>query len=512
MKNNRIAVRGDNTLEGTISLAPAVAALRSRYPESEIIFVGNESMREAVGLLPGVNGFSSDFNSVNPGATFSISGPAGSESVDWKIYLEGPALGAEGNPYHHIDLLRKVVGADLVDVNFELIAPSTDTSIFPPGLLSGEEGLRIAICVGSLEISELEAILQGISSLTIPREVYLMGTVKDKKKSSEIVSRRDGQLAIHDLCGRLTLTQFSQVLRSADVCIAGPGSSTLLSSGYGTFTVCFDNQPKRGPLHYPYGHGHLVIQSTAEQDFAASIGLLTREILEYAVRANTGSVPTLDQWQAFADSRLDEYLGKIRLLATQRIEIVLDEEKRLTELYLRPLIYLGSEASDVMETFYRLLWEHSLNARTLTSEDIEMLHQDTVASICTLLAPLEKLFELSKFGHSYCQLVKKALTAGDVGLAQQESSKVQEVEELVFKLSESFPALSALCAFHGKSQAHIPELDAVDMAEEMSDVFADLQSRVLVVLDLAKTLFHTTFQKESAQLAESSPVEGLSDG
>jgi hypothetical protein len=225
------------------------------------------------------------------------------------------------------------------------------------------------------------------------------------------------------------------------------------------------------------------------------------------VSANSGNVPTLDQWQAFADSKLDDYLGRARLYATQRIETLLGKESSLTELYLRPLIYLGSELADVMGTFYRLLWEHSLNARTFTSNELEILHQDTIPGLREQLQPLEKLFELSRFGRNYCQLVKKALDAGDIPLAKQESAKVQEVEELVFNIGQSFPALRPVCEFHVKCQAHLPELDPAALADEMSEVFADLQSRVLVLLDLAKTLFHTTLQNESARQADSSPQE-----
>jgi hypothetical protein len=497
-----------------ISFAPALSALRARNPNSEIIFVGNEAMRECASLLPGIDGFSSDFNSLDASSSINLSGPLGGENVDWRTYSEGPAKAEAGNPYHQIDILRKVAGLDLEDVNFELLAPQNATTDLPPSLLTGEEGLRVTLCVASLETSELEAILQGISALPFPREVFLVGTIKDKKKSSELISHWDGQLAIYDFCGRISFSGLAQVMRSTDVCITAPGASALLSSGYGTFTLCLDNQPGRGPLNYPYGHGHLVAQSVTDQDFCATLALLVGEVLEYAVSANTGNVPTLEQWQAFADSHLDAYLSKVRLHATQRIEILLGGEQSLTELYLRPLIYLGSEITDVMETFYRLLWEHSLGARTLTSEDIQILHQDTVASMRTLLNPLEKMFELSKFGHNYCQLVKKGLESGNMENAQDSSGKLQEVEELIFSIGNSFPQLAPLSAFHQKCQAHIPDLDAVSLADEMSEVFSDLQNRVLVILDLAKTLFHTTFQKEQARLAEDSAslVEGPTNG
>lgn len=501
MKKKRIAILTDNSLEGILSLAPAVTALKARTANVECVLVAHDSFRESTYLLPDLDFFTSSLESAEADVVYNFSEQRLSpsdESIGWKAYLESTAVAAEGNPYHRIDLNRKVMGIDLIDVNFELLAPATDEGSLPASLESGSEGLRVAICVASLQAEELKAILIGLGGVTIPHEIYLVGSVKDKKKSSEILSHFDGRMPIHDFCGHVGLGATAQILRSADICVAGPGSSVLLSSGYGTFTVCIDHNPARGPLDYPYGHGHLVLQRSEPEAYLDSLGELSREIVNYAVSANTGNVPTLDQWQAFADSRLEQFLGKIRLFATQRIETLLAEEQKLTELYLRPLLFLGAEASDVMQTFYRLLWEHSLSARTLTSHDLEILHQNTIPVLSELLKPLEQLYQLANFGRNYCQLVKEALASGNMERTQTESDKVQEVEELIFTMGQSFPALSPLCAIHQRTQVHIPELDATNMAEEVSDVFVDLQSRVLVMLDLAKSLFHTTFLKESA--------------
>jgi hypothetical protein len=501
MKKKRIAILADGSLEGVISLTPAIAALKSKHPDGEFVLVAADVLRESTYLIPNLDFFTSSLESAEASLIYDFSDrrlPKSEESLGWRAYLESVGIVTEGNPYHHIDLARKVMGLDTVDVNFELLAPAADESALPPSLQSGSEGLRIAVCVATLEEPELSAILLGLGAVSIPHEIYLVGSVKEKKKSSEILAHFDGRMPIHDLCGHLGLNATAEVLRSADICIAGPGSSSLISSGYGTFTVCIDHNPARGPLHYPYGHGHLVLQRSQPDDYLTSLTGMAKEIVDYAVTANTGSVPTLEQWQAFADSRLDQYLGKIRLFATQRIETVLGDAQSLTELHLRPLLFLGAEPFDVMQTFYRLLWEHSINARTLISHDLDILHMNTIAGLSELLKPLEQLYQLANFGRNYCQLVKDALLASDMERSKQESDKVQEVEELIFTLGKSFPALSPLCAVHQRSQVYIPDLDAPNMADEVSDVFADLQSRVLVVLDLAKSLFHTTFLKESS--------------
>jgi hypothetical protein len=48
----------------------------------------------------------------------------------------------------------------------------------------------------------------------------------------------------------------------------------------------------------------------------------------------------------------------------------------------------------------------------------------------------------------------------------------------------------------------------LELSEEMASLFSGLQSRVLVLLDLAKTLFHTVFENERA----SSPGKADSNG
>jgi hypothetical protein len=53
--------------------------------------------------------------------------------------------------------------------------------------------------------------------------------------------------------------------------------------------------------------------------------------------------------------------------------------------------------------------------------------------------------------------------------------------------------------------------NALELADEMTLLFSGLQNRVLVLLDLAKSLFHTVFENESA-LAASSVVEADPNG
>ena len=275
-----------------------------------------------------------------------------------------------------------------------------------------------------------------------------------------------------------------------------------------TFTICVDDAPVRGPLHYPYGHGHLVVQRSGPHSAASSLAPFLKEIITHAITANSGNVPSLEQWQEFADSMIFSYLGKVRLIALQRVEIVFKDSGSFTELHQRPLLFTGSELHDVLRTFYRLLWEHSLGKRSITTYDLQVVHQDTMPTLCDLLKPMEQLYELGNFGKIYSGYVRESLSGGDVARAQRESVRLQEVEELIQALVSTQPALISLYAYHRQAQRMMEGETPLRLAEEMASLFSGLQDRVLVLLDLAKSLFHTVFENENAGLTGKADSDG----
>jgi hypothetical protein len=506
MKKNRINIRPEGSLEAIVSLGPVIQALKKGNPDAEFSIVAEDCFREAAALVPGVDSFSTsvpdgeelyDF-SHSPGESW------GRESVDWKAYLQGCAP-LIANPYHQIDLLRKCAELDQTDVNFDLMAPSLEEGAVPE-TVSGGDSLRIALCASSLSINELQSVLEGISRLEIPAVVHMLGTVPDRRKSSLLLSAWEGRVHLVDLCGRQALAQMAETLRLCDITIAAPGVSALISSGYGTFTICVDES--RNPLHYPYGHGHLIVQHTDSEEFFPALSRLTTDIVHFALRGNGGNIPSLGQWQEFADERMDNFLSRVRFFATQRIE-VLEGESSFTELYLKPLIYLGAEYEDVLRSFYRLLWENSLRGRNVEAGDLEILHQNAMNRLCSDLKPLEQLYEIANFGRTFSLYVKDSLTKADQTKAQQDAMKLQETEELVHAMGRSTSALAPLALHHEKRQRLLPEIDPIELSAQMSQQFADMQSRVLVLLDLSKTLFHTTLQNEApAAVLEENPSHG----
>lgn len=295
MKTKQIVLRPEGSLESILSLAPTVAALRSRFQDCEIGVAADDCFREAVSLVPGAVFLGPEIPESAEVFDFTLGSEEswGLENLDWRSYLQSCAPHST-NPYHEIDILRKAADAEQFDVNYELSTTNATASL-PESVLGGE-ALRIALCASSLGLNELQAALEGISRLEVPTSVHLLGTVSDKRKASLLVSAWDGRLNVVDLCGRQSLSEAAETWRHCDIAVTAPGASALLSSGYGTFTLCVDNA--RNPLHYPYGHGHLVIQSAESEEFHQALAGLMGEIVYFALKGNEGNIPSSSNGRA----------------------------------------------------------------------------------------------------------------------------------------------------------------------------------------------------------------------
>lgn len=499
MDTKKIAIIISDSPEDILSAAPLITALKKANPGHEVGFVVKESGHEISNLVPGLDFIDSYESEATYEKIYDLSGDSSdhvySESIDWKSYLIALPSLELGNPFHKIDLYKKVAAVDTIDVNYELAPTNTTETDVEEALSVGGNALKIAICVASTPIEVIRESIKAIEQAPFPCAIYFVGTIKDRKHSADLAL--ESNKMVIDLCGRLSANGNANILRSSDLCICGPGTSALISSGYGTFTICYDAIPERGPIAYPYGHGHLIFQPHSQSEIDLSYySSLLRDCLEHAVLGNGGNIPSLEQWQTFIDSKIGTYLSKIRLLATQRVELVLSPESSFTELQLRPLLFMGTEHYEVLRTFYRLLWEHSLNQRTISTNDLEILHKDSVPVLCELLKPFEQMFELANFGSKYSDYIGSSLKENNLEKAKADSERLQEVEDLLRQLGTSHAALRPLSAFHEKKQALLPDQNPVKLAKEMSQLFNDLKARVLVMLDLEKTLFHTSFANE----------------
>jgi ADP-heptose:LPS heptosyltransferase len=497
MKKTRIAIKVESSLEAIVSTAAVVASIKANVQNVEVGLITEKFFTEATRLVPGVDFTLEEFAESEDMELIDLSNSSlygfGTESLDWKAYLQGVSQQDHNNPYHYIDLLKRAANLDLRDANYELQSPIEEDSEYLVEL-KGDQNLKIAICLNSLSAEEVRACIDGLKLIQSPISIYLLGTLAQKKIVNLLLANQDTHLPIVDLTGRLSVVETAEVLRAIDICLCGPGSSALISSGFGTFSICVDQ--RRNPLYYPYGHGHIIIQSSGADQYPRALAGMIQDSVNFAINGNAGTIPSVEQWQSFADSMIDNYLGHLRLFITQRIETVFPNGSATTELYLRPLLFLGAEVSDITKTFFRLLWENSLNNRDIQSKELEILHHSALGDLAEYLKPLEQTFELANFGCTYSNYIAKSLSEGNIARAKHESARLQETETLLFTLGRAYPGIAALCAFHEKRQQLIPAADPIELATKMAQQFDQLKQRVIVLLDLANSLFHTSLQSE----------------
>ena len=487
MEKTKIVIRPESSLEAIIALAPTVQALKKKHQNSSLHLLVDPCFHEALPLVPELDGATSDHspNDIFYDLSNEMGESWGSENIGWKAYLQGCSNSSEANSFHLIDVFKRATNLEDFEENFELKGVELKEDALPE-TITGGTSLRISLCLNSLSSEQIQSVLQGISQLEISATVHLIGTVSERKKSALLLSAWGQRIDIVDLCGRQSLAQIAATFQLCDLTICGPGKSALLSSGYGTFSICIDKSIN--PLHYPYGHGHLIIQEAGSELFSSALSTLIKEIVSFAVTANGGNIPSADQWQNFADDRIDDYLSHLRLFITQRVETKNKNHSSFTKMQLKPLLFLGSGAADILQAFYEVVWEASLSNRQI-GHNIQIIEQNALAEISNLLKPLERFYELAAFGGNYSKLTKQNLEKGDLAAAKVDSARIQEVEDLIYGLGRAFPNLAPICAFHEKRQHLISSNNAVDIAIEMQALFLDMQNRILIILDLAKTLF-----------------------
>jgi len=506
MKKNTTRIRTESSIESILALSPSLLGISSLKKSPDSIQVSADRVfKEAVDLLPNAHWVGDQLSVVDQ--YFDLSNHQedswGEESLEWKAYNQGCAHLKHSNRFHIIDLYRRATSTEWIDGDFELVAPNIADSLLPEEILS-TINLRITVCLASLSSDNIMRILDGISQTKTTSTVFLCGSLADRKKSTLLTSGWGHKLKIIDLCGRQSLSALAATLKNADICFSGPGKAALLASGYGTFSICLDDNDN--PLHYPYGHGHLVIKSTRSELFSESLANLTREVLNFSISGNGGNIPSIEQWVGFSDSCIDQFLSKIDLFITQRVAQQFPQGQK-SQLKLRPLIFMGYSLPQLLGEFYQTAFERTLTSSAATPGSL-VLQPETINELSGLLNPMEKLFELGHFGAIYSKQTRISLENGRVDLAKLDSDKVQEVETLILDLAKSFPAFESICLFHTKRQSLMWNSNPEEIALEMEALFEQFKSVVLVLLELSQSTFRDHLDGHLSASVESQSNQG----
>jgi hypothetical protein len=412
------------------------------------------------------------------------------EDADWLTVFDGSLQAGPCNPYHRIDLLRKIAGLDSEDTEFSLPTFSDTDDELPAQLFVGA-GPKIGICLSSLDVEDAKAAIAEVFRSKPGCEVFLLGTLTDKRKSQLLLEIEEKNAdRMFDLCGRMSPRALARVLQLCDLAILGAGASALLASGYGTFCVCIQRQELN--LDLPYGHGHIILRPEDQWNPEIFANLLG-EILSFVFQSQ--SPPDDNAWIDFAEARLHNYLGRIRLFQQQRIELRFSGGSFTLEMYQKPLIYFGANYLDAVRCLHRLMWEKTIADRTITTQELSILHDETIPLLSHELSNLKNLCELASFGLQYSLQVGRALERGDIAQAKIQSEKLQEVEDLLHSIGAKSVLCLPMTTFHQTRQAMLPNTMPLQLALEMQDQFSNLKLRGIIVLDLVQNLFRSTVGK-----------------
>ena len=500
MKKQILKFINIDTPELLIGLLPSVLALYKKNPNLEIKIETSNEVAPLKALLPQLSDcFQSSSSQEAPGIEFTVdlNKPVNDQNPfinsHWHAYLKtvhsNPKL---LNPFHIVDLLSRVCQVQDNDWDFELSPYFSDSEALK--ILGEKNRLRIAICLDEIHPAVLNELKQGLISARAFAEIIIINSKQNSEKQFlDLSTSPDEDVRVIDLREELSILDTAALLYSSDLFLGAPSIFSILSSGFGTFSICLERNKERRYLHYPYGHGHLVLELDTVESPSSSF---FEKLIQFVVFTGNGQAPEITQWQNFCDDQIESELGKFSLFLTQRIETVFNEGKH-THIDLAPLLFLGWEFEPIVTSFYRLMWEYSIENRVFSSAPFDLLHETTMPKFRELLKPLEQLYELATFGAKYSNSVREQFEKGDLAGAKQIGSNLQEIDELIHTLGEMYPALSPLSRFHAESQGLMEETTVRGLAQEMGELYTEIQDRVLVLLDLTKSLFHTTFQNES---------------
>jgi hypothetical protein len=418
---------------------------------------------------------------------------------DWDAYALQLSQNATYNPFHIAELLKNTAGLTATETDFELNAP--------PQLQAGVQKhfaetphIKIGIALEGQNPEELLAIVSATLALDLRLKIYLLGTVKDRRISSSLLETIPDKTRVVELTGRLGLRETAALAQACDIVIAPPGLISTLAAGFGTFCITLDSTAGEANHHYPYGHGHLVVQRNRESFTTEQFGFFVSELVTHTILGDEGNIPNQQNWQNYFDTRVNAWLTKVRVYITQRVQHQLSDGTTRTDLKLHPLIYTGATAADCLRSFYRLLWEQTLNGFNTTTHELDVLENQSITVLASLLTPMEQLCELMLFGQKYTSLIAGDVAKGNVENAKLNSARLQEVDDLIRVFSNTHPYLAPICHFLFSKHAQGRSTAISDIAAELSSAYRGSQLQVLILLDLYKSLFQNTYDQETRSL------------
>ncbi|NUM87897.1 MAG: hypothetical protein HUU37_01710 [Bdellovibrionales bacterium] len=491
-----------------IASAPAVLAIRDRHPKSRIHLVTSRRLLEVADLISGIDHVAASGAAapekidllVNLGFTgeslLAAQRLASPECIGprlnqdsaiilddgWSRYHEAVVPAGHVNPFHRAEILASVAGLQWRDPDFALSCRAEEALGAASRFFSNEPHIKVAVTPGALRYDECRELVTLLRNSGFRLRFYFLGILKDRQKISSLIRELgpDGDCCAN-LAGELGLRDTALLSQGCDVMIAPPGTEALLSSGFGTLTICPMERDERSLLDLPFGQGHLCVQAEAE---GQSRGGVIAEAVAHAITANGGNPPTFSQWRNFFDTRIDEHIGKTRVFLTARSVVEDVGSGAKSELRLFPLVFSGANLEDSSLLFSRIQWESVLNEIHVSERSLEHPQESTLTALQALAKPLGHLSELAIYGQRSASLVANHIQNNRPEEANKEANKLQEIDELIRSISRSAPILAPISSYFFINQSQIHDVEPMGVAEKMRLCYVLLQHQAMLMIDL----------------------------
>ncbi len=404
------------------------------------------------------------------------------------------------NPFHLVDIYKYIAQVPEQNTSIE-VSPQEISSFLPlasPSLKIGYEVNKkwpIAHAIESIR-DILNAYPQAV--------VFLLsaGTSASTSDGNEIgkeITHSLGSRCV-DLYKQSTPSALMAICNQLDIVVGSCSLPIHLAAACNTLTITLDFFNQNLYQMGPYGHGHLLItyppNKTGELPISSNFLASTLKF----ILSHSGDHPSLNSWKDFFKTNT----SNAQVFLSQRI-IFMQKKSQRVDLIYEPLTENEHSFQGVLFSIYRLVWQYCIHDSNDTIYPVAVKKESTQHALINLLDPIKKLYQAASFGIDYTKKTSVALKYNDLKMAENYSSKLQEVDDLIESLSQKFRPLQPICNFYRTHQFYNKKVDLMEQVNASLNAYETIRKQSLIIEDLIQNV--TRKKDEKHQIPQPSFIK-----
>jgi ADP-heptose:LPS heptosyltransferase len=152
---------------------------------------------------------------------------------------------------------------------------------------------------------------------------------------------------------------------------------------------------------------------------------------------------------------------------------------------LLPLYENDLETNQIMDSFYRVLWNFYFNQNEVPAK-VPYINDTIANNLLNTLEGIKNLFELNGFASRFASDIIRESDSKDLNIhtIKDLSTKLQEVDQLAQITAKTFPLLSPIVNFFYVSKANSQGRNIVELAKESIGFYQDFNNLLSVLFEL----------------------------